>query len=197
MSQFQKAIRDPEEMVKFTIDERDPQTWYIEVRNLWGKEGELEGGRYLFKMWAPEDFPFKPPKFTALTPNGVYEINQSICISIGEYHADQYMATLGMLGFAKELANGMTCWKDMGHGIGIVHMQNSIADKRKWCRDSGAYNTKNNAEIVAKIESTYTEYSKKWDSTKMTDEYRQRLELPPAITDEELAAELAAMAATE
>lgn len=180
MAQFTKATREPEEFVKFSIDEADPQTWYIIVRNLSGKEGELEGGEYLFKMWAPTEFPFKPPKFTALTPNGVYEVEQSICISIGEYHSDQYQATLGMLGFAKELANGVMCWKDMGHGIGIIHMQNSVADKRKWAQDSRAYNRKYHAKIVDNIEQTYKAYSAKWDVSKLPPAMLQRLELAPA-----------------
>lgn len=180
MAQFTKATREPEEFVKFSIDEADPQTWYIIVRNLSGKEGELEGGEYLFKMWAPTEFPFKPPKFTALTPNGVYEVEQSICISIGEYHSDQYQATLGMLGFAKELANGVMCWKDMGHGIGIIHMQNSVDDKRKWAKASRAYNLKHYAEIVKRIDYTYKAYSAKWDVSKLPPAMLQRLELAPA-----------------
>jgi ubiquitin-protein ligase len=176
-SHFQKATREPEEFVQFAIDESDPQTWYLKVRNLSGKNGELEGGEYLFEMWAPPEFPFKPPKFTALTPNGVYEVNQSICISIGEYHADQYRATLGMLGFAKELANGIMCWTDLGHGIGIIHMHNSIDDKRQWARASREYNLKHNPKILRKIEDSFDEYSRKWDLSKIDARLASRLGL--------------------
>jgi ubiquitin-protein ligase len=174
---FQKAVREPEEFVKFYMCENDPQTWFILITNLSGKDGELEGGEYLFRMWAPPKFPFEPPKFTALTPNGVYDIKQSICISVGEYHKDQYQAVLGMGGFAKEMANGIMTWNTMGHGIGIIHMQNTVADKRRWAKESRAYNLKNYGNIMASIESTFSEYARKWDLTKMEPRLAKRLGL--------------------
>lgn len=173
--QYTKATREPDEFVKFAIDGDDPQTWHVLVRNLSGDNDEFVGGEYLFEMWAPPQFPYEPPKFTALTPNGVYEIGKTVCISIGEYHKDNNRAQLGMAGFAKELANGIMCWKALGHGINIIASNTSLEDKKRLARSSPAWNMKHYPEIVVRLESAFTTYSAKWDMSQVNSELAKRI----------------------
>ncbi len=171
-----KGVKDPHEYVQYHITD-DPYLWYVKVRNITGPQGELASGEYLFEVKAPEDITAKPPKFTALTPNGIYDIKQPVCISIGEYHADQWQSTLGMPGFCNELANGMMSYPDLKHGIAILQHQTSVSEKRRLAQESRAYNLKHYPQIVADIESAYAEYSKKWDLSKVDMRLAEKLGL--------------------
>jgi ubiquitin-protein ligase len=121
-AQFKKALTEKNPYIKYGMSS-NCTVWYILLHNMEGDDGEYVGGEYLCKLVAPEKFPFEPPQFYFLTPNGVYEPNKKVCISIGEFHKDDYARTLGMSGFATELVSGMIGWKylhDAGGGIAII-----------------------------------------------------------------------------
>jgi ubiquitin-protein ligase len=159
MAQYKKAVAEKNEFVKFYCTE-NPCVWYIKLGHFSGDNGEYVGGEYLCRMVAPIDFPFNPPSFYFMTPNGLYEIETKVCISIGEYHKDQYRAALGMAGFANQLVSGLIGWKDMGGGINIL--QTTAAQKERLAEKSVEYNTETYSDINDKINSAYAEYSKKW-----------------------------------
>jgi ubiquitin-conjugating enzyme E2 J2 len=101
MAQLKKATQELNEYIKFaTKSDNEPNVWYILLSNFPGDDGEFAGGEYLCRMEAPDDFPFNPPHFYLMTENGVYGVETKVCVSIGEYHKDQYRAALGMAGFA-------------------------------------------------------------------------------------------------
>lgn len=159
LAQFKKATAEPNEFIKFCMSD-DLATWWILLSSFSGDKDEFVTGEYLCQMTAPEKFPFEPPKFTLLTPNGVYDINKTVCISIGEYHKDQYPAALGMSGFANQLVSGLIGWKSLGHGISII--KTTEAQKKIFAAKSRDYNVANHIDILTKIESAYDEYSKHW-----------------------------------
>ena len=159
---FAKAVKESDTYLMFAMDPKDTQTWYILVRNVLGPNNEFEGGQYIFKMEAPNDFPVSPPRFYALTPNGFYATNGKCCISQGEYHANDYKAVLGMRGFAQELWNGLMNYHQMGHGINLQNT--SIADKKAYAKKSREYNQTNLSKELHLILEAYAGYSAKWPS---------------------------------
>ena len=52
----------------------------------------FEGGIYHGRILLPVEYPFKPPNFMLLTPNGRFETLTKICLSITSYHAE-HLAT--------------------------------------------------------------------------------------------------------
>lgn len=88
----------------FLKDDSDMGKWIMRIRDL---EGEWVGGEYLLEVEAPDEFPFKAPKFLFLTPNGLYKHNEKVCISIGEYHNDNYPATMRIGMFIYTLIGAM------------------------------------------------------------------------------------------
>jgi ubiquitin-protein ligase len=159
---FAKAVKEPHEYLMFAVDPKDAQIWYILVRNVLGPNDEFKGGQYIFRMNAPDGFPYKPPQFYALTPSGFYGINGTCCISIGEYHANDYRAAQGMRGFAVELSNGLMNYKDMGYGINLL--TTTIAEKKTYAKDSLAYNQKHLTRELNLILEAYAGYSAKWEN---------------------------------
>ena len=142
---FKKTQERRHQNLDFIMDETDNGKWYIRIRNI--DADEYRAGQYIVEMQAPAEYPFKPPKFFFRTPNGLYEINKEICISIGHYHSDNYESgRVKMGGFARELVNGFVNWREMGGGINLLHT--SALEKRELSVKSNAFNLKNYADLL-------------------------------------------------
>jgi ubiquitin-protein ligase len=159
LAQIKKARNEKDDFMAFAIDETEPRVFYFLVKNISGDEDEFVGGEFIFKLVATNDFPHKPPKFFAVSRNGVYvsgddnvkASGKRICISIGEYHEDKYRPALGMYGFAKNVISGLIGWRSLGEGYGLL--KTTIADKKVISAESRALNEINHAKILAMIES--------------------------------------------
>jgi len=131
----------------------DLAVWYVLVIFPVATPGEKDpspyaGGRLLFRMDAPKEYPAIPPKFVALTPNGVFTPNASLCISIGMYHPGEWQRykPLGLAGFAANgIFNGLVGFKDLRGGIGI--QTTDRATKERLARESWAFNLGKYPEI--------------------------------------------------
>jgi ubiquitin-protein ligase len=125
--------------IRFIIFEEDANVWYFLITGL---DEPYKGGEYIAKLTClykkNKQFPHIPPRFEMLTPNGVYDIGGPICISIGEFHMDQYRAVLGLIGFMSEVMNGLICYDTLGGGIRI--RESSYEDKKLYARNSYKYN---------------------------------------------------------
>ncbi|XP_072975041.1 ubiquitin-conjugating enzyme E2 32-like [Typha angustifolia] len=53
-------------------------------------DSEFEGGIYHGRIQLPADYPFKPPSFMMLTPNGRFETQTKICLSISNHHPEHW-----------------------------------------------------------------------------------------------------------
>jgi ubiquitin-protein ligase len=160
MGHFKKATTAPNPYVKFMMSEGDATKWYAILGGFSGDDDEFAGGEYIVRVEATSDFPYKPPWFYFMTPNGVYDINTKVCINIGGYHSDNYRATLGMSGFIEQLVSGMIGWRTLGGGIAIVNT--TVEKKRELAQMSEQYNAEHNADVVNAVMETYREYSAKW-----------------------------------
>ncbi|RUP48305.1 UBC-like protein [Jimgerdemannia flammicorona] len=108
--------------------------WHFTVRGPSGTE--FDGGRYHGRILLPNEYPFKPPELMFLTtfltgwarltmtlpsvsptsllqPNGRFELNKKICLSITGYHPEFWQPAwgirtvmVGIMGFFPTKANG-------------------------------------------------------------------------------------------
>ncbi|KAJ6795563.1 ubiquitin-conjugating enzyme E2 32 [Iris pallida] len=62
--------------------------WQFAIRG--PRDTEFEGGIYHGRIQLPNDYPFKPPSFMLLTPNGRFETQTKICLSISNYHPEHW-----------------------------------------------------------------------------------------------------------
>ncbi|GFR40410.1 hypothetical protein Agub_g984 [Astrephomene gubernaculifera] len=68
--------------------ETDIFEWHFVIRG--PRDTEFEGGIYHGRILLPADYPFKPPSFMMLTPNGRFETNVKICLSISSHHPEHW-----------------------------------------------------------------------------------------------------------
>eukprot|EP00035_Acanthoeca_spectabilis_P034473 m.29326 g.29326 ORF g.29326 m.29326 type:complete len:231 (-) comp6671_c0_seq1:1451-2143(-) len=51
---------------------------------------DYAGGYYHGRLLFPEGYPFKPPGIMMLTPSGRFQTNTRICMSMSDFHPDQW-----------------------------------------------------------------------------------------------------------
>lgn len=173
--QFKFAVKQPHEYLKFMMDEKDYNKWYILLSGFDGDEGEYTDGEYLVRIKLPADFPYNPPEFYFMTEQGLYGVETKVCISIGEFHKADARAALKVGEFCTQLISGLIGWRDMGGGIQIL--QTDVKQKKRFAANSRAYNAKYNSDICNKINETYAGYSTNWDLKTVPLEIQKKLSL--------------------
>ena len=69
---------------------------------------DFAGGRFHGKIMLPTDYPFKAPDIYFFTPNGRFELNKKICLSVTGYHQETWSPSWNGL-FCFEI----TCIRDL------------------------------------------------------------------------------------
>ncbi|CDO98774.1 unnamed protein product [Coffea canephora] len=76
-------------------------------------DSEFEGGIYHGRIQLPAEYPFKPPSFMLLTPNGRFEVQTKICLSISNHHPEHWQpswsvrtALVALIAFMPTSPNG-------------------------------------------------------------------------------------------
>ncbi|GFQ63953.1 ubiquitin-conjugating enzyme E2 J1 [Trichonephila clavata] len=85
--------------------------WHFTLRG--PPNTEFEGGIYHGRITLPPDYPMKPPSIILLTPNGRFETNKKVCLSISGHHPESWRpswsirtALLAIIGFLPTHGNG-------------------------------------------------------------------------------------------
>ncbi|CAI4227517.1 unnamed protein product [Auanema sp. JU1783] len=97
-------LAEPTEMFFAQPMEDNLFEWHFTVRGPLGTK--FDGGVYHGKIIFPSEYPMKPPNLIILTPNGRFELNKKICLSISGYHPETWLpswsvrtALLALIGF--------------------------------------------------------------------------------------------------
>ncbi|OZJ05629.1 hypothetical protein BZG36_01524 [Bifiguratus adelaidae] len=111
MQEASELQKDPSNDYTAAPLEENIFEWHFTLRG--PVETEFEGGRYHGRILLPNEYPFKPPEVILLTPNGRFELNTKICLSITGYHPEFWQPAwgvrtvmLGLLGFFPTKSNG-------------------------------------------------------------------------------------------
>ncbi|VDO49618.1 unnamed protein product [Onchocerca flexuosa] len=104
-------LRNPTDMYYAQPLEDNLFEWHFTVRG--PKDTDFEGGIYHGRILLPIDYPMKPPSVIMLTPNGRFQLNQKICLSISGHHPESWQpswsirtALLALIGFMPTHAAG-------------------------------------------------------------------------------------------
>ncbi|EQC32618.1 ubiquitin-conjugating enzyme E2 J2 [Saprolegnia diclina VS20] len=78
--------KSPEVNVEAVPLERNILEWHYVLRGI----GVYEGGYYHGKLVFPPEYPMKPPSVYMLTPNGRFQTNKRLCLSMSDYHPETW-----------------------------------------------------------------------------------------------------------
>ncbi|EEY54778.1 ubiquitin-conjugating enzyme E2 [Phytophthora infestans T30-4] len=80
--------RNPVENIRAAPLENNILEWHYVIT---GTEGTpYEGGFYHGKLKFPPEYPMKPPSVIMCTPNGRFDINRRICLSMSDFHPETW-----------------------------------------------------------------------------------------------------------
>jgi len=114
--------------------------WHFTIRG--PESSEFENGVYHGRIIFPSQYPMKPPSFILLTPNGRFQTEEKICLSISNYHPETWLPSWSIRTALVALRSFMTTPGNEG-AIGSVNFspeeRRKLANKsRSWeCRDCG------------------------------------------------------------
>jgi len=132
--EFSDIIDNPIPNIKLAYVDNNILNLYCLIYNL--KESEYLDGEYIFNIRISKNYPFEPPDFYFLTPNGKFDINKKLCFSNSSYHKNEWSPLwniktiiLGFLSFFLEKIS-----------TGIGHIHNSEEIKQEYAKNSKKYN---------------------------------------------------------
>jgi len=90
MSEWKGMQRDPASKYGYMAQpsEDDIFEWHFMFHG--PPDTDFAGGVYTGRINLPAEYPFKPPEIRILTPNGRFELNKKICLSISSYHPEHW-----------------------------------------------------------------------------------------------------------
>ena len=104
---YLRIQRDPVPYVEAAPLPSNILEWHYVVKG--PEETPYFGGFYHGKLVFPKDYPFRPPRIIMITPNGRFQTNTRLCLSISDFRPDTWnpawsVATIltGLLSFMVE-----------------------------------------------------------------------------------------------
>jgi ubiquitin-conjugating enzyme E2 J2 len=122
--------------IKIYYDENNILKWYCMIYDL--TDQEYIDGEYIFSIEMSSKYPFEPPNFIFLTPNGRFDINTKLCFSNSSYHKESWSP----LWTLKTIILGFLSFFLEKKSFGIGHLETTILDKQKYALTSKEFNTK-------------------------------------------------------
>ncbi|XP_076272116.1 ubiquitin-conjugating enzyme E2 J1-like isoform X2 [Rhynchophorus ferrugineus] len=81
-------LRNPTEEYYACPVEDNLFEWHFTIRG--PPDTEFQGGFYHGRILLPPQYPMQPPNIILLTPNGRFQVNKKICLSISGYHPESW-----------------------------------------------------------------------------------------------------------
>lgn len=103
----------------------------------------FEHGQYHGLLRFPQEYPFKPPSISMITPNGRFSCNTRLCLSMSDYHPDTWNPAWSVATILTGLLSFMT-----GEESTTGSITTSENVKRKLARDSKKWNVRENPRFV-------------------------------------------------
>jgi ubiquitin-protein ligase len=115
-----------------------------------------KGGHYICKILLSAKYPLTPPDFIFLTPNGRFEINKKICLTITGFHSDMWQSTITIKTMLIQIFS--VFYQDVDSGIAHLippALGTSPTERKKFAINSISYNNTNYKEIYQNFNFTH------------------------------------------
>ena len=109
--------------------------WHFVIKG--PKDTPYHGGSYHGKLIFPAEYPYKPPAIMMLTPNGRFNTNTRLCLSMSDFHPETWVPAWSVA----SILNGVLSFMlESTPTVGSV--ETSLAERRRLARASHAWNRK-------------------------------------------------------
>ncbi|KAG2736039.1 hypothetical protein G9P44_000129 [Scheffersomyces stipitis] len=103
----------------------------------------FEDGQYHGMLRFPNEYPFKPPSISMVTPNGRFSCNTRLCLSMSDYHPDTWNPAWSVATILTGLLSFMTGDEST---TGSINTSENV--KRRLARESLQWNIKENQRFI-------------------------------------------------
>ena len=88
LKELRDINNDPIPNIQVLCDPKDHLNWYCRIHDL--SDEEYKDGEFIFNIKLSPRYPFEPPDFFMLTPNGRFSTNCKICFSNSNHHKEAW-----------------------------------------------------------------------------------------------------------
>ena len=170
-NEFKMLQKDPLESIDISPDDNDIRTWYFLIRG--PDDSDYKNGWYIGKLVLSENYPVTPVDFYMLTPNGRFDIEKKICLTISSYHQDQWSSIWSIQKILGAFLSVMTSDYDTG----ISHIKRSSAERKQLAEASMEYNKTTYSHILKNFKR-FVVYDETSEQYKMKTLEEIRSEMP-------------------
>ena len=86
--EFAALQKKPLEGIRAAPLESNILEWHYVIEG--AKDSPYKGGFYHGTLVFPKEYPFKPPSIMMMTPNGRFETNTRLCLSMSDFHPESW-----------------------------------------------------------------------------------------------------------
>jgi len=134
-----KAITaDPPPYIHVAVDEANILNWSYLLEG--PSETPYEGGWYWGRLKFPKNYPFAPPSILMVTPNGRFETNTRLCLSMSDYHPETWQPAWSL---ATVLQGLLTFMCEEEPTAGSIHPPPPHEERRRLAKGSLTWNKAN------------------------------------------------------
>lgn len=131
-----KAINnDPPPYISVSCDDSNILVWHYLLEG--PPDTPYDGGWYWGRVRFPPNYPFAPPSILMLTPSGRFETKTRLCLSMSDYHPENWQPAWSLATVLKGLLSFM-CEETMT--TGALDPPAPLAEKRRLAACSAAWN---------------------------------------------------------
>uniref|UniRef100_A0A7I4Y3C3 UBC core domain-containing protein n=1 Tax=Haemonchus contortus TaxID=6289 RepID=A0A7I4Y3C3_HAECO len=130
---FEKLTQEPIDGIVAVPDDANILVWHYVIKG--SPDTPYEGGYYYGKILFQPDFPWKPPAICMLTPNGRFQTNTRLCLSISDYHPETWNPGWTVSSILVGLQSFMN---EETPAAGVIN--EPLAMRRKYAAESRAWN---------------------------------------------------------
>eukprot|EP00397_Hematodinium_sp_SG-2012_P051466 GEMP01060328.1.p1 GENE.GEMP01060328.1~~GEMP01060328.1.p1 ORF type:complete len:278 (+),score=39.83 GEMP01060328.1:56-889(+) len=127
-------IECPPELITARPDEKNMLVWHYLLQG--PPDTDFVGGWYWGKLRFPKNYPMGPPSITMVTPNGRFEVNSRLCLSISDFHPETWEPSWAVSTVLTGLLSFMV---EDTRTAGSIETTSAV--KRQFAKDSLAWNT--------------------------------------------------------
>jgi|AntRauTorckE6833_2_1112554.scaffolds.fasta_scaffold00330_11 ubiquitin-protein ligase len=145
--EYLKILKEPIPNINVSPDEENILTWYFIIYKL---DNPYKNGEYIGVINFTNEYPFKPPTFKFITPNGRFEVDKTICTTFSHYHPEEWSSLWDISGMLLGLVSFM--YEESEKSIGSIKL--SEKERKKIANNSRKFNL-NEKKIIKLFPNLY------------------------------------------